>query len=69
MPMYEYRCSQCGAAFEKIVSFSQADAVPCPQCGHTYVQRRISQVAQRMNSGVTGNLSSSSCDTSTGGSA
>ncbi len=30
MPMYEYHCPRCGARFERIVSFTQADQVDCP---------------------------------------
>ena len=34
MPIYEYRCSQCGNVFELMRSFSQADApATCPVCG------------------------------------
>ncbi|GFK93266.1 hypothetical protein NNJEOMEG_01097 [Fundidesulfovibrio magnetotacticus] len=31
MPIYEYRCNQCGADFEELV-FGDAKP-PCPQCG------------------------------------
>ncbi|MCC7107234.1 MAG: zinc ribbon domain-containing protein [Chloroflexi bacterium] len=35
MPVYEYRCSDCGDRFEKLVSMSLRDAqTPCPACGH-----------------------------------
>lgn len=33
MPLYEYRCTQCGHRFEKIQSFSSALEVECPKCG------------------------------------
>lgn len=67
MPMYEYRCPECGAAFEKIVSFSKADEVPCQECGHIYTQRRVSRVAVR-TSGESGSWSdSAACAPSVGG--
>lgn len=31
MPLYEYRCDQCGHTFEKLV-FHQDDEVACPRC-------------------------------------
>ncbi len=33
MPLYPYRCTQCGHRFEKIQSFSAAPVKVCPQCG------------------------------------
>ncbi|WP_446744885.1 FmdB family zinc ribbon protein [Silvibacterium acidisoli] len=32
MPLYEYRCKQCGHQFEKIQSFSAPDLTECPVC-------------------------------------
>ncbi len=32
MPLYEYRCKQCGHQFEKIQSFSAPDETECPVC-------------------------------------
>ena len=32
MPLYEYRCTQCGHVFEKIQSFSAPDEKECPKC-------------------------------------
>ena len=32
MPLYEYRCRQCGHQFEKIQSFSAPDEKECPVC-------------------------------------
>ncbi|HEX3472205.1 MAG TPA: zinc ribbon domain-containing protein [Silvibacterium sp.] len=32
MPLYEYRCKQCGHQFEKIQSFSAPDEKDCPVC-------------------------------------
>ena len=33
MPMYPYRCTQCGHRFEKIQSFSAEPEKECPKCG------------------------------------
>ncbi len=32
MPLYEYRCKECGHQFEKIQSFSAPDEKECPVC-------------------------------------
>ncbi len=32
MPIFEYRCKECGHSFETLLSASQADRVQCPQC-------------------------------------
>ncbi len=51
MPMYEYHCPRCGARFERIVSFTQADQVDCPECGTVKAQRKVSKVALRTAEG------------------
>ena len=33
MPLYEYRCTQCGHRFEKIQSFNAEPETACPKCG------------------------------------
>lgn len=33
MPLYPYRCTQCGHSFEKIQSFSEEPETACPKCG------------------------------------
>lgn len=45
MPVYEYDCPGCGQAFEKRVSMSEADRVPCPQCGNHHTRRKLSRIA------------------------
>lgn len=44
MPLYEYRCKQCGHQFEKIQSFSAPEEKVCPACGGE-VERLISAPA------------------------
>ena len=43
MPMYDYRCSACGAAFEMLVRGSTVPA--CPQCASTALERQLSLTA------------------------
>ena len=44
LPLYEYRCKQCGHQFEKIQSFSAPEEKECPVC-HGEVERLISAPA------------------------
>jgi len=41
MPIYEYGCLSCGAAFEKLMKLDAA-APPCPECGAEQVQKKVS---------------------------
>jgi putative FmdB family regulatory protein len=44
VPLYEYRCKQCGHQFEKIQSFSAPEIKECPVCKGE-VERLISAPA------------------------
>jgi putative FmdB family regulatory protein len=33
LPLYAYRCTQCGHRFEKIQNFSAEPELACPMCG------------------------------------
>ena len=41
MPIYEYRCKQCEAEFEKYVP-GAATVVACPTCASDQVMRKLS---------------------------
>ena len=46
MPIYEYRCTNCGQEFEEIMKLS--DPAPrCPGCGSDKVERQMSTAAFR----------------------
>ncbi|MGD0801462.1 MAG: FmdB family zinc ribbon protein [Terracidiphilus sp.] len=40
MPLYAYRCTQCGHRFEKIQNFSAAPELVCPKC-HGVLERPL----------------------------
>lgn len=40
MPIYEYKCGDCGEEFEKLVFGSQA--VECPACGSGRAKKKLS---------------------------
>jgi len=42
MPVYEYRCWQCGAQFDKLSRTFEVDEVSCPSCHSSNVQRLLS---------------------------
>ena len=63
MPLYEYRCSDCGHSFEKMVRFSDAPQLPeCPHCHSPQTEKKLSTIAASFSS-VGGSSSSggSSC--------
>jgi len=41
VPIYEFICHNCGAEFERLVSFSDNSSVNCPSCQGTQVQRQL----------------------------
>lgn len=48
MPIHDYRCSACGAAFELLVRGGTVPA--CRQCGSTTLERQVSPIAPHANS-------------------
>jgi putative FmdB family regulatory protein len=44
MPIYEFRCEDCGARFEELASVGVTD-VPCAECGSTRTRRLMSPVS------------------------
>jgi putative FmdB family regulatory protein len=46
MPIYDYRCAECGAEFERLVRGTAIAAVACPRCSATKVERRMSLTAR-----------------------
>jgi putative FmdB family regulatory protein len=44
VPLYEYRCSDCGRLFEKLVR-AWNEAVDCPGCASAAVEKQVSTFA------------------------
>ena len=42
MPIFEYRCLDCGKRFEKLVLKPATDKVACPKCGKRKLEQLIS---------------------------
>jgi putative FmdB family regulatory protein len=46
MPIYEYRCNDCGKEFEKRVARADdTGGVQCPSCGEKHLTQRFSTFA------------------------
>ena len=52
MPIFEYRCEDCGSKFEKLVRRSdEAAELACPSCGQKHLQQELSTFATHANGG------------------
>ncbi len=55
MPIYEYRCEDCGTKFEKLVRRqAEAGEVECPSCGQRRLKQELSVFAAHAASGGKG---------------
>jgi putative FmdB family regulatory protein len=55
MPVYEFRCENCGEEFERfVISYSRISEVRCPKCGSEKVVKKVSACAVGGDSGATG---------------
>ncbi len=55
MPIYEFKCQECGKEFEKfLLSYSQISQVKCPECGSEKVVKKVSACAVGGDSGTSG---------------
>jgi len=62
MPIYEFDCSECGTAFEKLVRRADAvNEVVCPSCGSAKVNEKLSAFASISGGGSSGPSGGSSC--------
>ncbi len=62
MPIYEYRCKECGHVFSKLQRVgASSEGVACPNCGSTEVERMVSTFASASSGASTGASSGPSC--------
>jgi len=46
MPIYEYKCQDCGTKFEKLVrNGSDGSGLECPSCGQRHLRQEFSTFA------------------------
>jgi putative FmdB family regulatory protein len=51
MPIYEYRCENCGHELDALQKISDAPLVECPACGHSALKKLVSVAAFRLKGG------------------
>lgn len=51
MPIYEYRCAECGHELEKLQKISDAALADCPACGKPALQKLVSAAGFRLKGG------------------
>jgi putative FmdB family regulatory protein len=51
MPIFEYKCDDCGTKFEKLVRGSDVNGVVCPTCGEQHLTQQLSTFAAHANGG------------------
>ncbi len=61
MPIFEYRCEQCGKDFEKLV-FNRSEPVACPVCEGHHVKKKFSIFGMKSGDSFVSSLGSS-CST------
>ena len=60
MPIYEYKCKQCGEKFDVYLFSHSESSVICEECGSTNTERILSSFSSAANTG------SSSCRPNSG---
>jgi putative FmdB family regulatory protein len=51
VPIYEYKCSECGNKFEKLLHrASDAAELACPSCGEKHLEQQLSTFAAHAGS-------------------
>lgn len=51
MPIYEYRCQECGHELEKLQRMSDDPLTDCPACGKAQLKRLVSAAGFRLKGG------------------
>ena len=68
MPIYDYKCRQCGSISERLVSYAGAASdYACPSCGSTNLEKQLSvpvMLKQCNPGGLTCCGAEERCDTS-----
>jgi putative FmdB family regulatory protein len=50
MPIFEYRCDDCGTSFEKLVRRpADSAALACPSCGKDHLTQQLSTFSAHAN--------------------
>lgn len=60
MPLYEYKCEECGTKFEKLVSMSDTN-IACTKCESLNVTKQFSVFAAKVSEGGGREMPSENC--------
>lgn len=66
MPIFEFKCQDCGEIFEELVLGGDEEKVRCKKCKSERVEKLISKVAFKSGSKFVSSMGSS-CSTCKGG--
>lgn len=62
MPLYEYRCPQCGHRFEILQRMGEgAEGLACPRCGAGKVEKQFSTFASSTGGGASASPGGGGC--------
>jgi putative FmdB family regulatory protein len=62
MPLYEYRCHNCKAAFEVLQNLGKtAEGLTCPECGEKDVEKQFSTFASAASSSSSAGFGGAGC--------
>ena len=68
MPIYEYRCQNCGHVYEEFVRFGNEPELTCPECGGADARKVVSLLGNAgAAAGSDGATSSATACAPTGG--
>lgn len=61
MPLFEYKCQECGAEFEKLISTSKRDEVGCIKCDNAQATRQLSTFAAHSQGSSSASAAAAPC--------
>lgn len=67
MPIYEFRCEDCGEIFEELVFGGDLAGIKCKKCGSERVKKLMSACGFKSESGFVGSASGGACSSCAGG--
>lgn len=66
MPLYEYKCNQCGSQFDLLVGVGNRKAVlKCPQCGSKDLKKEFSVFGTKISTEPQSPTAASGCSSCT----
>jgi len=66
MPIYEFRCKECGEVFEELVLGKSGENITCHKCGSKEVEKLMSTIAFKCEGAFRGSKGSA-CASCRGG--